>query len=189
MENSRWNCVYGETTLVCFSKIMKINIIAIGKIKEMFIREAISEYCKRLSKFCTLNIIEVDEVVAKVENESNIKKVLDLEGKEILSKIDDKSNKKVDNLSSAYIFILDIDGKELSTMEFEKKISDIKLSGISEIIFVIGGSYGLSDEVKKRASMRLSFSKMTFPHQLFRVILLEQIYRAFKIENNEPYHK
>ena len=170
---------------------MKINIISVGKIKENFIRDAISEYSKRISKFCTLNIIEVGEVVAKVENESNIKKVLELEGKEILLKIDDgsKGSKNGNNLSNSYIFILDIDGKELSTIDFKNKISDIKLNGISDITFIIGGSYGLSDDVKKRANMRLSFSKMTFPHQLFRVILLEQIYRVFKIENNEPYHK
>ena len=100
-----------------------------------------------------------------------------------------KGGRKDSNSSSSYIFILDINGKELSTLDFKDKISEIKLSGISEITFVIGGSYGLSEEVKKRANMRLSFSKMTFPHQLFRVILLEQIYRVFKIENNEPYHK
>ena len=161
---------------------MKINIIAVGKIKESFFREAISEYSKRLSKFCTLNIIEVDEVVAKVENESSIKKSIEEEGQDIIARIDSFAK-------NSFIFALDIDGKELSTIDFKNKISEIKLSGVSDIVFVIGGSYGLSDEVKRRANMRLSFSKLTFPHQLFRVILLEQIYRAFKIENNEPYHK
>lgn len=161
---------------------MKISIVSVGKIKESFFREAISEYSKRLSKFCTLNIIEVDEVVAKVENESGIKKSIEDEGRDIIVKIDSFAK-------NSFVFALDIDGKELSTIDFKNKISEIKLSGVSDIIFVIGGSYGLSDEVKKRANMRLSFSKMTFPHQLFRVILLEQIYRVFKIENNEPYHK
>lgn len=161
---------------------MKISIVSVGKIKESFFREAIIEYSKRLSKFCTLNIIEVDEVVAKVENESGTKKSIEDEGRDIIVKIDSFAK-------NSFVFALDIDGKELSTIDFKNKISEIKLSGVSDIIFVIGGSYGLSDEVKKRANMRLSFSKMTFPHQLFRIILLEQIYRAFKIANNEPYHK
>ena len=161
---------------------MKISIISVGKIKEKYLKEAIDEYSKRLSKFCTLNIIELNEIVAKVENEASIKKTIEGEGKEILAKIEafTKNN---------FIFALDIDGTELSTVEFEKKIEEVKLNGVSEIIFIIGGSYGLSTEVKKRADFRLSFSKMTFPHQLFRIILLEQIYRAFKIANNEPYHK
>ena len=161
---------------------MKISIISVGKIKEKFFKEAIDEYSKRLSKFCTLNIVEVDEVVAKVENDASIKKSIDDEGKDIIAKLDSFAK-------NAFVFALDIDGKELSTIEFEKKIEEIKLSGVSEIAFIIGGSYGLSDEVKKEANYRLSFSKMTFPHQLFRIVLLEQIYRAFKIANNEPYHK
>ena len=161
---------------------MRINIISVGKIKEKYLKDAIEEYSKRLSKFCTLNIIELNEMVAKVENEESIKKTIEGEGKEILAKIDTFTKNN-------FIFALDIDGIELSTVEFEKKIEEVKLNGVSEITFIIGGSYGLSTEVKKRADFRLSFSKMTFPHQLFRIILLEQIYRAFKIENNEPYHK
>ena len=161
---------------------MKISIISVGKIKEKYLKDAIEEYSKRLSKFCTLNIIEVSEVVAKVENETNIKNSIEVEGNEIVSKLDSFAK-------NIFIFVLDIDGKELSTIEFEKKIEEIKLNGVSEIVFIIGGSYGLSAEIKKRADFRLSFSKMTFPHQLFRIILLEQIYRAFKIANNEPYHK
>lgn len=157
---------------------MKINIIAVGKIKEKYLKEAIDEYKKRLSKFCSLNIIEIDECVAKVENDANIKKSIDNESKSIISKI-----------KNEYIIALDIDGKEYSTLELSDKINDIKLKGVSEISFIIGGSYGLSETIKKRADLRLSFSKLTFPHQLFRVILLEQIYRVFKIENNEPYHK
>ncbi len=161
---------------------MRINIISVGKIKEKFLKEAIDEYSKRLSKFCTLNIIEVSEVVAKVENEANIKNSIEVEGNEIISKLNSFAK-------NGFVFVLDIDGKELSTIEFEKKIEEVKLNGISEITFIIGGSYGLSKDVKKKADFRLSFSKMTFPHQLFRIILLEQIYRAFKIANNEPYHK
>ena len=157
---------------------MKINLITVGKIKEKYLKDAIDEYKKRLSKFCNLNIIEVNESVAKTENDSNIKKTLDEESKEIISKI-----------RNEYVIVLDIDGKEYSTLELSKKFTDIKLSGVSEISFVVGGSYGLSDSVKKRADLRLSFSKLTFQHQLFRVVLLEQIYRIFKIESNEPYHK
>ena len=160
------------------NRIMKINIIAVGKIKEQYLKDAIDEYKKRLSKFCNLSIIEVDECVAKVENDSNIKKSIEEESKEIISKI-----------KNEYVIALDIEGKEFTTLELQKKFNDIKLNGASEISFIIGGSYGLSDTVKKRADLRLSFSKLTFPHQLFRVILMEQIYRVFKIESNEPYHK
>ena len=157
---------------------MKINLIAVGKIKEKYLKDAIDEYKKRLSKFCNLNIIEVNESVAKVENESSIKKSLEDEAQSIISK-----------LKSEYVIALDIDGKEYSTVEISETIKEITLKGISEISFIIGGSYGLDNSVKKRADLRLSFSKLTFPHQLFRVILLEQIYRVFKIINNEPYHK
>ena len=157
---------------------MKVNIVAVGKIKEKFIKDAIEEYKKRLSKFCTLNIIEIDECVAKVENEASIKKSIDVESDAILEKI-----------KSGYVVALAIDGNEFSTIDLYKKIEDINISGVSEINFIIGGSYGLSDKVKQKSDLRLSFSKLTFPHQLFRVILLEQIYRVFKIKNNEPYHK
>ena len=157
---------------------MKINIIAVGKIKEKYLKDAIDEYRKRLSKFCVFNIIEVNECVAKVENEVSIKKSIEEEAKEIISKI-----------KNEFVIALDIDGKEFSTIELSGKISDLKLKGVSEISFIIGGSYGLSDDIKKRSDLRLSFSKLTFPHQLFRLILVEQIYRLFKIESNEPYHK
>ena len=157
---------------------MKINIIAVGKIKEKYLKDAIDEYKKRLSKFCTLNIIEVNESVAKVENDANIKKSLEDEAQSIISK-----------LKNEYVIALDIEGKEYSTVEISEKIKEITLKGASEISFIIGGSYGLDNSIKKRADLRLSFSRLTFPHQLFRVILLEQIYRAFKIINNEPYHK
>lgn len=161
---------------------MKISIIAVGKVKEKYLKDAIDEYKKRLSKFCTLNITEVNEVIAKVENETNIKNTIKQEGNEIILKLDTFAK-------NTFIFALDIDGKELSTIEFENKLEEIKLNGVSEVIFIIGGSYGLSEDVKKKANFRLSFSRMTFPHQLFRIILLEQIYRVFKIANNEPYHK
>jgi 23S rRNA (pseudouridine1915-N3)-methyltransferase len=157
---------------------MKINIIAVGKIKEKYLREAIDEYKKRLTKFCSLNIIEINESVAKVENISHIKKSLEEEGQAIISKI-----------KNEYVIVLDLDGKEHSTIELSEKIKNIALKGNSEITFIIGGSYGLNEDVKRKADLRLSFSKLTFPHQLFRVILLEQVYRVFKIKNGEPYHK
>lgn len=157
---------------------MKINIIAVGKIKEKYLKDAIDEYKKRLSKFCSLNIVEINESVARIENDSNIKKSLEEEAQSIISKI-----------KNEYVIVLDIEGKEYSTIEVSEKIKEITLKGVSEISFIIGGSYGLDNSVKKRADLRLSFSRLTFPHQLFRVILLEQIYRVFKIINKEPYHK
>lgn len=157
---------------------MKVNIICIGKLKEKYLVDAIAEYSKRLTKFCTLKIVELNEKVAKDESDSNISNAINEEGKIILSKI-----------GNEYVVALAIEGVEITTYEFFEKMKDIKIKGQSEISFVIGGSYGLSNEVKKRANLILSFSRLTFPHQLFRVILLEQIYRVFKIENNEPYHK
>lgn len=157
---------------------MKVNIIAVGTIKEKYLKEAIVEYRKRLSKFFSLNIIEIDETVAKIENESNIRKT-----------IEDEARKISDKLKNEYVVALDIDGKEYSTIELSNEIKNVMIKGHSEISFVIGGSYGLSETIKKRADLRISFSKLTFPHQLFRVILMEQIYRVFKIINNEPYHK
>jgi 23S rRNA (pseudouridine1915-N3)-methyltransferase len=159
---------------------MKIKIICVGKIKENFYKEAITEYAKRLSKFTSFSVIEVsdektDEKASQKENEL----VLSKEGKRILEQIGNDD----------YVISLCIEGKPLSSVDFSKKISEVMLNGYSNIAFLIGGSLGLSDEVKKRSDFKLSFSEMTFPHQLMRVILTEQIYRAFKIINNEPYHK
>ena len=150
-----------------------IKIICIGKIKEDFFKEAIKEYQKRLSKYTKIEIIECKDY--DIGNIDSIKK---LEGEEILKKINDKD----------YVITLEIEGENLTSIEFSKLINNT-LTINSNITFIIGGSYGLDDEVKKRSDYKLSFSKMTFPHQLFRVILLEQIYRAFKIINNESYHK
>ena len=148
-----------------------MKIICVGKIKEKFFRDAILEYFKRISKYTKLDIIEVldeaDESVA-----------LKKEGERILSKI--KNND--------YVITLEIEGKELSSLEFAKKI-DTNFNSNKNLTFVIGGSYGLSEDVKNRSDYKLSFSKFTFPHQLFRVMLMEQIYRAYKIKNNENYHK
>ena len=159
---------------------MNITVICVGKIKEKFYREAVCEYSKRLSKFCKLIIIEVDDEEAGQNlspvQESNIK---DKEGERILKKIP----------SNSYVFTLEIEGKKYDSVSFSKNLNDLCIKGQSSICFIIGGSLGLSDKVKEISNAKLSFSDMTFPHQLMRVILLEQIYRAFKIINNEPYHK
>jgi putative ribosomal RNA large subunit methyltransferase H len=147
-----------------------IKIICVGKIKEQYLRSAISEYEKRLKKFTKLEIIEVND-----ESNGNI---LEKEKNHIIRYINDHD----------YVVTLEIDGNMIDSVELSKKI-DQMLINFSNITFVIGGSYGLSDEIKKRSNYKLSFSKMTFPHQLFRVLLLEQIYRSFKIINNESYHK
>ena len=159
---------------------MNITIIAVGKLKEDFLKKACQEYEKRMSRFCKLNIIELpDEPMSDNPQESEIKAILKKEGDKILSKI-----KNTDT-----VVALCVEGKQKTSEEFSQFFDEKCLQGISDFTFVIGGSLGLSEEVKKRSEIRLSFSKMTFPHQLMRVMLLEQIYRAFKISRNESYHK
>lgn len=159
---------------------MKITIVSVGKIKEKFFEDAIKEYSKRLSKYCKLNIIEVkDEKTKENASEKEENLVKEIEGKRILEKISDSSK----------IIALAIEGKEFDSIGLSKELENNRVSGDSDITFVIGGSLGLHETVLDRASLKLSFSKMTFPHQLMRVILLEQIYRSFRIINNEPYHK
>jgi len=159
---------------------MKINIIAVGKIKEKYIRDGIKEFEKRLSRYCKLNIIELrDERVPENLSEKEMELVKIKEGKQILAKIPQNS----------YIISLEIRGKEISSEILSQKIEKLMISGSSSITFIIGSSLGLSEEVIKTSNYRLSFSKMTFPHQLIRLILLEQIYRGFKIMKGEPYHK
>ena len=150
-----------------------IKIICVGNIKEEFFRDAIEEYKKRLTRYSKLEIIEVKDI-----SYDDIDKSINLEGIEILKHIDSKD----------YVITLEIEGKELSSEEFAQKLESIQTIN-PNITFVIGGSYGLSNSIKERSNYKLSFSKMTFPHQLFRIILLEQIYRSFKILNNESYHK
>ena len=150
-----------------------IKIITVGSIKEQYLKDAIEEYKKRLSKYTNIEIIEV-----KDEGLVEVKKALLLEEEKILKHINDKD----------YIITLEIEGEEPTSLEFAEKLDKIRLE-TSNIVFIIGGSYGLSDNIKNKSRWHLSFSKLTFPHQLFRVILLEQIYRAFKINNNESYHK
>ena len=159
---------------------MNITIIGVGKIKEKFMQEGIKEYSKRLSRYCKLKIIEVtDESAPENLSEKEIEIIKEKEGKRILSKISNNS----------YIISLDIKGKNFSSEELSKKIEDITLGGTNDIIFIIGGSLGLSEEILNKSNLKLSFSKMTFPHQLTRMILLEQIYRGFRIMKGEPYHK
>ena len=159
---------------------MIIDIIAVGKVKEKYVNEGIKEYTKRLSRYTSLNIIEVDDEKAPEKLSNRDKDIIKKkEGERILNKITQDS----------YVIALSIDGKGLSSEEFADKINNLMVEGSSHITFIIGGSLGLSDEVLKRAQMKLSFSKMTFPHQLMRMILLEQVYRRFRIIRNEPYHK
>lgn len=159
---------------------MKIRIICVGKIKEIFYRDAISEYSKRLSKFATLEICELpDEKTPDKASDAENKLIVEKEGLRILDNI----------RSNEYVICLALEGKKTDSVAFSKKINDIAVNGYNCIDFIIGGSLGLSDTVKKRGDFLLSFSDFTFPHQLMRVILAEQIYRAFKILNNEPYHK
>ena len=159
---------------------MRINIVCVGKIKEKYLKLGIDEFKKRLSKYCKSEIIELEDEKAP-ENLSDKEMLIikEKEGKKILSKIKDNS----------YVIALAIDGKNLSSEELAQTINKLGVRGVSNITFVIGGSLGLSDEVLSRADYKLSFSKMTFPHQLMRLILLEQVYRAYRINNGEPYHK
>ncbi|MGX7111519.1 23S rRNA (pseudouridine(1915)-N(3))-methyltransferase RlmH [Gemella cuniculi] len=158
---------------------MKVTLICVGKIKEKFYRDAIKEYEKRLSSYIKLNTIEISDERVKVENSSEILMSMDKEGKNILSKIKDNQ----------YVITLEILGENLSSENFAKKINNLMITGKSDVVLVIGGSYGLSEEVKRRSDYALSFSKMTFPHQMMRVILLEQVYRAYRIITGASYHK
>lgn len=159
---------------------MKITLCTVGKIKEKFYRDAIAEYCKRLSKYCKLDIIEVDDEKTPDNASETIELSIKLkEGSKLLSKISDDS----------YVIALAIEGNKLDSVKLSKKIENLGIQGKSNVVFVIGGSLGLSKEILDRSDYLLSFSDMTFPHQLMRVILLEQIYRSFRIMKNEPYHK
>ncbi len=159
---------------------MKIDIIAVGKIKEKHYRDAVDEYVKRLSKYVKLNIIEVkDEKTSEGASERENGIVLAAEGGRLDKYIED----------DAVLIPLCIEGEQISSEEFAKKISAYETGGKSHLQFVIGGSLGMDESIKEKGDMKLSFSKMTFPHQLMRVVLLEQIYRAYRIKNNEPYHK
>ena len=159
--------------------MLNINIVCIGKIKENYLKDAISEYSKRLSKFCNLNIIELTD--EKLPNKLNDSIISEIKNKECSKMI--QSIKK-----DSYIMCLDLKGKEFSSEEFSQKLENIALNFNSSITFIIGGTLGLNQEILSLANEKICFSKMTFPHQLIRVFLLEQLFRAFKISNNETYH-
>ena len=159
---------------------MKITLITVGKIKEKYFTDAIAEYAKRLSRYCKLEIVEVaDEKTPDNASEGLENQIKEKEGERILSKVPD----------NAYVVALAIDGKQLSSEELADKMEKWNVNGVSHLVFIIGGSLGLTQKVLNRADYSLSFSKMTFPHQLMSVILLEQIYRSYRIMKGEPYHK
>ena len=156
---------------------MNIKIIAVGKIKEKFTKEAIEEFQKRLSSYCSLSLVEIP--AQEIKDDNLAKKYMEIEGEKILSSIKQDS----------FVITLEILGKLLSSEDFAKKINNLSCEGHNEIVFIIGGANGLSPQVSERANFKLSFSKMTFTHQMIRVLLYEQLYRAFKIINNENYHR
>ncbi|SIN92142.1 23S rRNA (pseudouridine1915-N3)-methyltransferase [Carnobacterium alterfunditum] len=159
---------------------MNIKIITVGKLKEKYLKMGIAEYAKRLSAYCKMELIEVpDEKAPEKLSEAEMIQVKEKEGERILAKIPDQ----------AYVFALAIEGKQRTSEAFAKEIEQLGVQGKSTIVFVIGGSLGLSDAVMKRSNTPISFGKMTLPHQLMRLVLIEQIYRGFKIVRNEPYHK
>ena len=156
---------------------MKIKIIALGKIKEKFLKDGIDEFLKRLTPYASIEIVELTPI--EIRDENLIQKALEQEGERILANIKNDS----------FVITMEILGKQLSSEDFAQKINEISMSGISELVFVIGSSCGLSPIVSNRANFKLSFSKMTFLHQFARLLLVEQIYRAFKILKGETYHK
>ena len=159
---------------------MEIRIITVGKIKEKYLNDGIAEYAKRLSRYCKLNFIQVpDEKTPDKASDGVNRQIKETEGNRLLSHIREQD----------YVIALAIEGKMLDSVELSDLIAKLGVQGKSSIAFVIGGSLGLSDAVLKRADYKLSFSRMTFPHQLMQMILLEQIYRGYRIMNHEPYHK
>ncbi len=159
--------------------MITVNIICTGSLKEKYLREAVGEYSKRLTRYCNLNIIELpEEKLPQNPSQSLIDRALEKEGEHILQKC-----------GKSTVIALCIEGRQWTSREFADKLSELASNGVSEISFVIGSSYGIADSVKKKASYRMSVSKMTFPHQLFRVMLLEQTYRAFNILSDGKYHK
>lgn len=161
-------------------KDMKITLLTVGKIKEKYLKDAIAEYSKRLSKYCKLEVIEVADEKTPDNASETVEEIIRTKEAERILKYVKKD---------AYIITLEIQGKELSSEEFAEKIERLGIQGISHVIFIIGGSIGLGEEVLQKSDFALSFSRMTFPHQLMRVILLEQIYRSYRIINGSPYHK
>lgn len=159
---------------------MKIKIITVGKLKEKYLKQGIAEYAKRLGSYCKMEIIEVnDEKAPESLSDKEMEMVKDKEGERILAKVSDQS----------YVFALAINGQQYDSVEFAQKIERLGITGKSDITFIIGGSLGLSETVLKRANEEISFGKLTFPHQLMRLVLVEQVYRAFRIMHGHAYHK
>lgn len=170
----------GKVCMQCMSMDMKITIFTVGKIKEKYFTQAVLEYTKRLSRYCKLEIIEVaDEKTPDGAGGATERQIKEKEGERLLKAVKD----------DVYLVALALDGKMYDSPEFSRKLELFGIQGKSHVGFVIGGSLGLSDEVLARANEKISFSKMTFPHQLMRVILLEQVYRGYRIMKGEPYHK
>lgn len=160
--------------------MIKVNIIAVGKLKEKYLKDACEEYTKRLGAYSKVNIIEINEERCSDNPSANeIEQVKQKEGERIIAKIP----------KGSYIIPMCIEGQQMSSEDFSKKLENVSVNGFGEVTFIIGGSFGLSDDVKSQGKLKLSFGKLTLPHQLMRVILLEQVYRAFSISNNSKYHK
>ena len=159
---------------------MKIKVVTVGKLKEKYLRDGITEYTKRISRFAKLEMIELaDEKTPDRASESENQKILEIEGQRILSKVGDRD----------FVIVLAIEGKTFSSEEFSKQLEEASIKGFSTLTFIIGGSLGLSSSVKNRANLSVSFGRLTLPHQLMRLVLVEQIYRAFTIQQGSPYHK
>ena len=156
-----------------------IKFIAVGKLKEKYWKDAFQEYAKRLTKYSKVELIEIDEEKISIENESMMKISKEKEGERILKKV----------ANNDYVILFDVQGKMVDSVELAKKIQDLIDKGNANLCFVLGGSYGFSDELYARSQSKISMSKMTFPHQFARIMAIEQVYRAFKINNNEKYHK
>lgn len=160
--------------------MIKVNIIAVGKLKEKYLKDACAEYTKRLGAYSKVNIIEINEErCSDNPSDNEIEQVKQKEGERIIAKIP----------KGSYVIPMCIEGEQMSSEKFSKKLEDVSVNGFGEVTFIIGGSFGLSNDVKSLGKLKLSFGKLTLPHQLMRVILLEQVYRAFSISNNSKYHK
>ena len=159
---------------------MKIKVVTVGKLKEKYLKDGIAEYSKRISRFARLEMIELaDEKTPDKASESENQKILEIEGQRILSKVGDRD----------FVLVLAIEGATFSSEEFSKQLEEASIKGFSTLTFIIGGSLGLASVVKKRANLSVSFGRLTLPHQLMRLVLVEQIYRVFTIQQGSPYHK
>ena len=159
---------------------MKIKVVTVGKLKEKYLKDGIEEYLKRISRFAKFQMIELaDEKTPDKASESENQKILEIEGQRILSKVGDRD----------FVIVLAIEGKTFSSEEFSKQLEEASIKGFSTLTFIIGGSLGLAQDVKNRANLSVSFGRLTLPHQLMRLVLVEQIYRAFTIQQGSPYHK